>query len=57
MKQYFVIETVPTQAFWDSNQKRFRGWIFATKYNNYIEAENECRFCIKEPCKITAIFE
>ena len=34
MKTYFVINSITNGGFWDSNECRFRGILFATKYEN-----------------------
>lgn len=39
MKVRFVIEDVVGLGFYDSNTDSFRGYLFATKYETYEEAE------------------
>lgn len=57
MKTIYVIEDITNGGFWDSHCRRFRGWLYAVKFNS---EEGALTFAEKEVrgiFKITKIYD
>jgi len=55
MKAY-VIQSVRL-GFWADSYKEFKGWLYATKYSNLLEANQAIPIASKiEPCHIIEVY-
>jgi len=55
-QKVYVIESILDGGFWDDCEKRFRGYLFATKYN--YASPNHLEEAVKQaPSKITEVYE
>ena len=56
MKIYYVIEDITNGGFWDSHYRKFRGWLFAEKFNSENEALIFAEKEVRGVFKITKIY-
>lgn len=58
MEIKYVIEDVTSPgSFWNGEYRQFKGWLYADKFNNYVDAYLAIENDNVGVCKITKIYD